>query len=104
MVKVLCSQLRADSIPVDYDPVGEYWQCIADARHTFTNYETLLERFPDCPVDCPIAASNGDRAGAACSNYEFAQYVLKTEAKRLAKSTYDAWHAQRHAAPAARAV
>ncbi len=90
----LSLQLEAQAIPDDYDPVGAYWQIIANVRHSFTNYDTLLAALPDCPLECPIAESNGDLTGQSCANYDLAHDILKTEARRLAMNLYRAWEGE----------
>ena len=80
----LCKQLEASGEIEPLDGEIPYLVKIAHVRHANTNYETLLEQLPECPVDCPIASAHNELSGAACQNYDLAHDILKSEARRVA--------------------
>lgn len=80
----LAEKLQAREIPSDFDPEGwHYLEAVAHVRHTFTNYEDLLEELPDC-LDC--FGEDGE-----CIHKAVAHDILKVEAKSLAMQIYDQW-------------
>jgi hypothetical protein len=91
----LCSDMIARSIPQDFVLSGDYWQVMADFRHDFTNYDALVEALPDCPMDCPIAASMDEPSGPSCFNYDLAHDMLRTDARWLAMRVFDEWYAKK---------
>jgi len=84
----LCLHLHAQQIPEDFHPPGEYQQVMAQVVDEYTNYDTLREDLPACPVDCPIAVCAGGLTGVACFNYSLAQDILQPEGRRDALAMY----------------
>lgn len=98
----LSLQLEVYGIPDGFDATGDDWQVIVRVRDQFTNYRKLVELLPPCPESCDWARSESEPGDGHCLTYEFAHHILKTEAKQLALSTYNAWRAKRRDALATR--
>ncbi len=84
----LCLHLQAHLIPEDFHPLAGYEQVMAQVVDQYTNYNSLRDDLPACPLACPIAASAEEPAGAGCFNYSLARDILRTEGRRKALVMY----------------
>lgn len=90
--EALRHKIEAQELPNEPIDWGDwsYNQIVAHVRHEYTNYERLLEKLPDCPIEfeCESFDAFGD---GICLHREIAHETLKWEAKSKAEIVYARW-------------
>jgi hypothetical protein len=83
----LVSQVQAEGLPNDFEP-GDfpYRVILADIRHNYTNYESLLAELPQ---ECQLCQWSEE--GVECISRTMAHDLLKWEANGAAEGLYDEW-------------
>jgi hypothetical protein len=101
--KSLVGDVQGTLPPCDWQPVGYiYNQVLAELRHEYTNYETLLSSLPVCvdlwdSGECPDNPRTWseemclDSEGEECMLAKEAHDMLKWAARDEAEQVYRAW-------------
>lgn len=85
------AELEGQALPSEYELTGTFLETIAHIRHTYTNYEGLLEKY--LPFDgCRNCDPNEIEAFGECQSKVQAHDLLKQEAKALAIQLYKEWN------------
>jgi hypothetical protein len=105
-VEQLLKEIKTSDIPDDYEPYGTYRQTLAEIRHCYTNYETLVYGPAPCSMlwadgelECTFFdwATQAEAEGycGQCYHEEWAHDTLKWATRDAAKAIYDDWLSRR---------